>query len=48
MLVRNNGDTVARTLQSLEGLDARVVVGDLGSSDGTPDICRDTGPRWSA
>lgn len=43
MLVRNNGDTVARTLQSLEGLDARVVVGDLGSSDGTPDICRGYG-----
>lgn len=43
MLVRNNGATVRRTLDSLTPLEARLVVGDLGSSDGTPDICREYG-----
>lgn len=39
IITRNNEDTVGRTLDSLSGLGARVIVGDLGSTDSTLEIC---------
>lgn len=43
VLTRNNEKTIGKTLRSLEPLEARLVVGDLGSSDATKDICREFG-----
>lgn len=39
ILTRNNAGTIKKALDSLYSLDARVVVGDIGSSDDTLDIC---------
>ena len=39
ILTKNNEGTIGRALESLKGLDARILVGDLGSSDSTNDIC---------
>ena len=38
ILVKNNAATIEKTLTSLSGV-GRIVVGDLGSTDGTPQIC---------
>jgi tetratricopeptide (TPR) repeat protein len=51
ILVRNDENTIRAALESLGSLDARIVVGDLGSRDGTLSICRSFGadvvkPRW--
>ena len=43
ILTRDNEKTVGRTLESVGGLGARVLVGDLGSSDRTREICSDLG-----
>lgn len=40
ILTRNNEKTIVKTLESLTELEAKVVVGDLGSSDSTLEICR--------
>lgn len=39
ILAKNNEKTIGRTLESLSGLDLKVLVGDLGSSDATTEIC---------
>lgn len=43
VLARDNSETISECLKSLSGLGGRVVVGDLGSRDGTPDIARGLG-----
>ena len=43
ILTRDNEGTVAKALESIKSLGARVLVGDLGSSDSTREICRDSG-----
>lgn len=43
MLVKNNESTVERALASLAGIEAKIIVGDIGSSDSTLDICRSHG-----
>jgi hypothetical protein len=43
VLARNNAETIGRCLESAVRVGGRVVVGDLGSSDGTPRIARDMG-----
>jgi glycosyltransferase involved in cell wall biosynthesis len=50
ILVKNNAATIEKTLTSLSGV-GRIVVGDLGSTDGTPQICAKYGAevvktRW--
>ena len=42
ILTLDNRGTIERCVESLSGL-GRVVVGDMGSEDGTPDICSDMG-----
>ena len=39
VLTLNNGGTIRHCLESVLSLGGRVVVGDLGSEDGTPDMC---------
>lgn len=43
ILTRDNEGTIAKTMESIVPLDAQVVIGDLGSSDSTLDICREFG-----
>ncbi len=43
ILTRNNEDTIEKTLKSLNNLKANIVVGDLGSSDRTIEICEKHG-----
>lgn len=43
ILTRNNEKTISKTLESLRPLGCGIVVGDLGSSDATFDLCRDFG-----
>ena len=43
ILTKNNEGTIRKTLESLSGLEARVVVGDMGSSDSTVRICLEYG-----
>lgn len=43
VLTRDNAGTIERCLESLSAVDGRVVVGDLGSSDGTPEMARSAG-----
>lgn len=43
ILTRNNEKTIAKTLKSILPLEAKIIVGDLGSSDSTTDICREYG-----
>lgn len=40
LLIKNNQETIEQTLQSLIGLDAKVVAGNLGCTDDTVNICR--------
>jgi tetratricopeptide (TPR) repeat protein len=47
ILTLNNGGTIRACLESVLSLGGRVVVGDLGSEDGTPDVCRDMGAEVS-
>lgn len=39
ILAKNNEKTIGKTLESLKELDAKILVGDLGSSDSTSEIC---------
>lgn len=41
ILIQNNANTIRSTLESISSLNARLVVGDLGSTDGTIQICRE-------
>lgn len=43
VLTKNNAGTIPRCLESVRGAGCRVVVGDMGSDDGTREICRDFG-----
>lgn len=43
ILTRNNAGTLPRCLESVRGIDCRIVVGDMGSDDGSREICRDFG-----
>lgn len=43
MITKNNQKTLRRALESLDPLECRVVVADMGSSDSTLDICSDHG-----
>ncbi len=43
VLTLNDAGTIRRCLESVLSLDAKVLVGDLGSEDGTQDICRNLG-----
>jgi tetratricopeptide (TPR) repeat protein len=43
ILTRNNEKTIAKTLESLRPLDANIIIGDLGSSDSTLELCRGYG-----
>lgn len=43
LLTKNNATTVGKALESIMGLNAKVVVGDLGSTDKTIDICEGHG-----
>lgn len=45
VLTRNNIQTIARCLESAFRVADEVVVGDMGSSDGTREACRDAGAR---
>lgn len=44
MLTKNNESTVERSLDSLKQLNCKVLIGDMGSSDETIEICK----RWGA
>lgn len=39
LLAKNNSETIGECLDSLRSVDCRVVVGDMGSDDGTRDMC---------
>lgn len=39
ILIKNNQDTIKNTLESLQNIDCKIIIGDLGSSDKTLDIC---------
>jgi glycosyltransferase involved in cell wall biosynthesis len=43
ILTKNNASTVAKTLESIDNLGARILVGDFESSDDTHEICSDLG-----
>jgi len=43
ILTKNNAKTIVKTLESIENLEAAVVVGDLGSDDITIDLCETAG-----
>jgi glycosyltransferase involved in cell wall biosynthesis len=43
ILTKNNAQTIGATLDSVSGLEARIIVGDLGSTDGTQEICVKSG-----
>jgi glycosyltransferase involved in cell wall biosynthesis len=43
ILVKNNKGTIENTLKSLSTLNAKIVVGDIGSTDGTVEICLESG-----
>jgi len=45
LLVKNNEQTIDDTLASLVSLNARILVGDMGSSDQTVEICRRHGAK---
>lgn len=41
ILTRNNATTLTKCLESVSEIGCRIVVGDMGSEDGTREICRD-------
>lgn len=43
ILTLNNRGTIERCVESVSGLGGRLVVGDMGSEDGTPDVCSKMG-----
>jgi hypothetical protein len=43
ILTKNNAKTILKTLESIETLEANVIVGDLGSTDITIDLCETSG-----
>jgi len=45
MIVRNEAGTLGRCLESVRGVVREMVIGDTGSTDGTPDIAREYGAR---
>jgi glycosyltransferase involved in cell wall biosynthesis len=45
ILTKNNEETIRKTLESIIPLEADVIIGDLGSSDLTIEICRDFGAK---
>ena len=45
MIVRNEARTLRRCLESVRGAVQQVVIGDTGSSDGTPEIARECGAQ---
>jgi hypothetical protein len=45
LLTKNNAQTISKALQSLNQLQADIVVGDLGSTDGTPVLCQKFGAK---
>ena len=40
ILIKNNRNQIEQTLESLKELDCDILIGDLGSTDGTIDICK--------
>lgn len=47
LIVKNESDTLGHCLASVQGLADQVVVVDTGSQDGTPDLARTWGPRFT-
>jgi glycosyltransferase involved in cell wall biosynthesis len=45
LLIRNNKTTIRKSLESLLPLDCEIIVGDIGSDDGTVDVCREYGVK---
>jgi glycosyltransferase involved in cell wall biosynthesis len=45
ILTKSNEKTIKATLESVAGLNGQVVVGDLGSTDGTIDLCLNMGAK---
>ena len=45
MIVRNEAQTLRRCLESVRGMVTEMVIGDTGSTDGTPSIAREYGAR---
>ncbi len=45
MIVKNEATCLAQCLESVRGIANEIVVGDTGSSDGTPDLARSFGAR---
>lgn len=45
IIAKNEADRIARTIRSVEGIAAEVVVVDSGSTDGTQQVCTDLGAR---
>jgi tetratricopeptide (TPR) repeat protein len=43
LLTRNNQSTIQATLESLIGVDCKIIVGDYSSTDGTVEICKQAG-----
>lgn len=43
ILIKNNRDTIEECILSLKDLNCEIIFGDLGSTDGTSDICSDYG-----
>jgi glycosyltransferase involved in cell wall biosynthesis len=43
ILTKNNSKTIEQTLDSVAAINPNVIVGDLGSDDGTADLCRSRG-----
>jgi glycosyltransferase involved in cell wall biosynthesis len=41
LLTKNNEKTIEKTLQSIQGCNSRVIVGDMGSTDSTVRICEE-------
>jgi glycosyltransferase involved in cell wall biosynthesis len=44
-LTKNNSQTIQKTLESIVGLNAKILVGDMGSNDDTIDICKQYGAQ---
>lgn len=40
ILTKNNEKTIVTTLESLRSINANIIIGDYGSTDGTLEICK--------
>lgn len=46
ILTKNNSKTIKQTIESIQPVVSRIVIGDFDSTDNTRDICKDLGTEW--